>query len=167
MRVCGADQALRAVRPSTQIVAIMQRPQRTFLVMMNDVPIAADDEMASASPMYLSFGLNEVTAPSAADTVACNVASILLCAGLRVGRETEDRKSRGACRGVERWPGKRARAVRVRDYSESSSIVKASPAEQRVAKQCDEQPLKDASYGWSRRDFDSSRTGTGLLDTVR
>jgi hypothetical protein len=53
----------------------------TFFVMMNEVPIATEDEMASASPMYLSFVLKVLATPSpptccaASDTAL--IASIL------------------------------------------------------------------------------------------
>ena len=65
MRVGGTDQSLQNGRvssphsPAHKVTAPV-----TFFVMMNEVPIATEDEMASASPMYLSFVLKVLATPS-------------------------------------------------------------------------------------------------------
>lgn len=85
MRVGGADQTLQArevgeiqppVPPSSFSAHAVGRP--TFLVMMNEVPIAIDDETASARPMYLSFGSN-VLATCCAASCAALIASMATC----------------------------------------------------------------------------------------
>lgn len=82
--VGGADESLsstpnrrsESVRVSSgraEPCAVFLRPEpqrRTFLVMMKEVPIAIEDETASARPMYLSFGSKVLVASWAAATAS-------------------------------------------------------------------------------------------------